>query len=100
MPDDAELARWAKTLVVFAFRNGPLEDIHSGLTCPTCSGKQEYGKITDEEMKDLMKEAVNRVYTLLLKKDQNPEDYPGLLQVGDMLTSEWDSPMATEQFLK
>jgi hypothetical protein len=31
------VAREAKALVALAFRNGPIEDIHAGKLCPTCT---------------------------------------------------------------
>ena len=50
----------AKSLVADCFRNGPLEDLHAK------------GKISQEEMKELMKYAVNRMfYWLWLKKNSN-----------------------------
>jgi hypothetical protein len=37
--DQSDLIREAKAIVVLAFRNGPIEDVHAGKTCPTCNGK-------------------------------------------------------------
>jgi hypothetical protein len=51
---DPELATEAKIIVVLAFRNGPIEDIHAGKDCPTCSRKSEYSHITQTEMKKIM----------------------------------------------
>jgi hypothetical protein len=31
---DPELAREANALVALAFRNGPIEDLHAGRSCP------------------------------------------------------------------
>ena len=55
MPLNPELAAEAKCIVALAFRNGPIEDIHAGKDCPTCSGKSEYSHITQTEMKKMMK---------------------------------------------
>jgi len=33
-PEIRELARESKALVALAFRNGPIEDMHAGETCP------------------------------------------------------------------
>ena len=38
---DPELAREAKALVALAFRNGSIEDLHAGRSCPTCSGNAD-----------------------------------------------------------
>jgi hypothetical protein len=54
--------------VVLAFRNGPIEDVHAGKPCPTCDGDPEYSHITQEEMRRIMKTAVDRIYTMLLMK--------------------------------
>jgi hypothetical protein len=47
-----QLAREAKAIVAVAFRNGPIEDIHAGGPCPTCTGQAGYSRITDAESKD------------------------------------------------
>lgn len=62
---DPGLAREAKGPVALAFRNGPIEDVHAGRECPTCAGKTEYSRITDAEMKNIMKNAVDTIYKLL-----------------------------------
>jgi hypothetical protein len=56
---DPNLAMEAKALVALAFRNGPIEDLHAGRPCPACSGQPGISHITDEEMKGLMKSAVD-----------------------------------------
>ena len=55
---DPELAAEAKSIVALAFRNGPIENVHAGKECPTCAGKPEYSHITQGEMKNIMKLAV------------------------------------------
>ncbi len=80
MADDSEhrkLAREAKAIVALAFRNGPIEDVHAGRTCPTCMGHPGYSRISDAEIKAIMKNAVNRVYALLRLKDSDPDATPG-----------------------
>src|SRR6202030_1864654 len=67
-PDQHDLVREAKAIVVLAFRNGPIEDLHAGKPCPACEGKSGYSRISDAEMKVIMKNAVNRIYSLLLLK--------------------------------
>jgi hypothetical protein len=39
---DLRLAREAKALGLLAFRNRPIEDLHSGRACLQCSGDPEY----------------------------------------------------------
>jgi len=69
---DPELAAEARALVALAFRNGPIEDLHAGRACTACSGNPEISHITDEEMKAIMKSAVNTVYRLLWLRDSDP----------------------------
>jgi len=59
---DPELAAEAKSIVALAFRNGPIEDVHAGKKCPACAGNHEYSHITQAEMKNIMKRAVDTVY--------------------------------------
>ena len=62
---DEGLAEEAKSIVALAFRNGPIEDVHAGIECQHCAGKTVYSHITQGEMKAIMKNAVNKVYSLL-----------------------------------
>ena len=48
---DPVLALEAKMIVALAFRNSPIEDLHAGKPCPTCSADSGYSRISDEEMK-------------------------------------------------
>ena len=63
---DPDLAEEAKALVALAFRNGPIEDLHAGRPCTVCSGNQEISHISDEEMKAIMKSAVNNSLSPLM----------------------------------
>ena len=90
--DSDSIADEAKAIVALAFRNGPIENVHAGEQCPTCSRDSHYSGITQSEMKDIMKNAVNSVYTLLLLKDQEPEKYNRLVQLGLLFTVDWDDP--------
>ncbi len=93
MTSNQQHAEEAKAIVALAFRSGPIEDVHAGKNCPTCSGKPEYSGITDLEMKDIMKKAVDRVYTLLRLKQDEPEQFNTLVQFGSLYTSRWDDPV-------
>ena len=90
--DQCDLIREAKAIVVLAFRNGPIEDLHAGQTCPTCNGKSGYSRISDAEMKHIMKHAVNRVYWLLRLKADDPDKYEQQMAYGERSTLTWDDP--------
>ena len=87
-----QLAREAKAIVLLAFRNGPIEDVHAGFPCPACSQESRYSRISDSEMKTIMKTAVNRVYTLLRFKTENPAEFERLMRFGTLSTLRWDDP--------
>ena len=87
-----QLASEAKAFVALAFRNGPIEGVHAGLTCPTCADKTRYSRVSDSEMKTIMKSAVNRMYTLLLLKTTDPAQFDALMRYGSLFTGRWDDP--------
>lgn len=91
-PEDPQIAREAKAIVALAFRNGPIEQVHAGKLCPTCGGGSEYSHITDDEMKAIMKSAVDRVYTLLLLKSRDPNGYARQIAFGARYVTKWDEP--------
>jgi hypothetical protein len=82
----------AKSIVLHSFRNGPIENVHTGSACPTCAGKSKYSHITDAEMKRIMKHAVDWVYTLLWLRLHAPEEYTVFLHRGMLYTGAWDKP--------
>ena len=90
--DRQQLAREAKAIVALAFRNGPIEQIHAGRRCPTCTGRSGFSRITDAEIKLIMKNAVDQVYALLSLKNQNPEEYESQMRLGERYTAKWDDP--------
>lgn len=87
---DTNLMRVSKALVNQCVRNTGLEDLHGGITPDSKTGDfsdvkvvtpygeipwTELSRISDEEMKPLMKEIVNKVYTylyLMLKENMTP----------------------------
>jgi hypothetical protein len=87
-----QIAREAKAIVALAFRNGPIEQIHAGRSCPTCIGRAGFSRITDDEMKSIMKNAVNRLYELLVLKEEDPVEYESKIQFGERYTARWDEP--------
>jgi len=89
---DTELATEAKIIVALAFRNGPIEDVHAGKECPHCAGKPEFSHITQDEMKNITKQAVDALYKLLWLKQNDPEKYARTLEYGERSTRWWDDP--------
>ncbi len=87
-----QLAREAKAFVALAFRNGPIENIHAGYPCPTCANEHGYSRISDSEMKVIMKSAVNRMYTLLRLKATDPTGFENLLAFSALYVKRWDEP--------
>lgn len=92
------LEREAKAIVLLALRNGPIEDIHAGAACPTCAGKAGVSRITDDEMKRIMKTAVDRVFTLLALRTESPDQYEELLAFATLQTTRWDPPRRISEF--
>jgi len=90
------VAREAKAIVALAFRNGPIENVHAGKVCPTCDGKPEYSHITQEEMRSIMKSAVDHLYTYLVLKENDEAAYEALLSFGEKYTLEWNEPVLTK----
>jgi hypothetical protein len=96
LENSSQVAREAKAIVALAFRNGPIEDVHAGKTCPTCHGKAKYSHITQGEMRQIMKAAVDQVYTFLVLKERDPKAYEALLSLGERYTTAWDEPVLTK----
>ena len=80
--EKAHAAILAKAITAICVRNGYLEDLHAGITPSSMAGDYSdvkvvtpYGeipwgkvsRISDEEMKRLMKGIVNQVYTFLCR---------------------------------
>jgi hypothetical protein len=90
--DQRDLAREAKAIVALAFRNGPIEDLHAGRPCSACLGRSGFSRISDDEMKVIMKNAVNHVYKLLRLKADDPDGYVREIALGERYTAKWDEP--------
>jgi hypothetical protein len=88
----SNLAKEAKAIVALAFRNGPIEDLHGGQPCPTCVDTPGVSKISDADMKRIMKNAVNHVYTLLHLKESDPDAYARAIAYGARCAASWDEP--------
>ena len=89
---DPDLASEAKALVALAFRNGPVENLHAGKPYPACNGQPGISHITDEEMKGLMKSAVDALYRLLWLREFDPRSCDENLALGRRYTSHWEDP--------
>ena len=92
IPNHHQLANEAKAIVALAFRNGPIEDVHAGKTCPTCDENPKYSHITEREMKLIMKNAVDQVFRLLSLKRSSPREYEAQIRFGNLYTAKWDEP--------
>lgn len=97
---DPDLAMEAKALVALAFRNGPIEALHAGKPCAVCSGKQDVSHISDEEMKAIMKSAVDTLYRLLWMRESDLAAYNEKLAMGQRFTLHWDDPELKEPTTK
>ncbi len=95
---DDQRKQLAKSVVAAAFRNGEIENVHAGQTCPTCHGKPEYSHVSQEDMKVIMKDAVNRMYSLLYWLDNDQEKLFKVLDFHSRMTSKWDDPEALDLF--
>jgi hypothetical protein len=89
---DHTLAIEAKAMVALAFRNGPIEGLHAGKPCAACAGRQEISHISDEEMKAIMKSAVDTLYRLLWQRENDSAAYLKNLALGERYTMQWDDP--------
>lgn len=80
----------ANALVAWAFRNGPLEDLHAGKTSELLSDPS-LSRITEDEMKELMIFASKTLAKLLELKEAKPEIYrEGIEAYGAMYCSNWE----------
>jgi hypothetical protein len=64
----------ANAIVAWAFRNGPLEDLHAG-TYSELLEDRTLSRITDDEMKALMLYACEQMEQLLRLKESDPDEY-------------------------
>jgi len=64
----------ANAIVAYAFRNGPIEDLHAGKSSQLLDNP-ELSRITDDEMKAVMLNACRCVEKLLREKQDDPGAY-------------------------
>jgi hypothetical protein len=99
-------ARLAKVMAMMCVRNTKLEDIHAGLVPVTKTGDYsdvvvvdaegrkipwpEVSHIDDDQMRELMKEIVNRLYTFHMRID-DPE-FQVWIDRWAAVAGKWDDP--------
>jgi hypothetical protein len=103
----------AKSIAALCVRNTFLEDLHSGTTPASKTGDysdvkvvtpygeipwQKLSRISDEEMKRLMKEIVDKVYTFLCRQEE-AAFIEAFMQLGRRYAAHWDEPELTENFV-
>ena len=103
----------AKALAVLCVRHTFLEDLHSGTGVISKTGDysdvkvvtsdreipwNEVSRISDEEMKKLMKQVVNKLYTVLMSLE-NEEAMQIVFSGGRDYTYNWDDPEFLPKFL-
>jgi hypothetical protein len=106
-------AALAKAITALCVRNTFLEDLHAGTTPSSKTGDYSdvkvvtpYGeipwsklsRISDAEMKRLMQEIVNCVYSFLYRQDDRAF-LTAFLQLGSRYTARWDEPQLKEDFV-
>lgn len=80
----------ANAIVVYAFRNGPLEDRHKGESSELLENPK-LRRITDAEMKELMLNACEHMEKLLRLKQEDPTAYyQKLLGFSMQFCRDWD----------
>jgi hypothetical protein len=104
----------AKALAVLCVRNTFLEDLHAGQSAVSIAGDysdvkvvtpereipwNELSRISDEEMKILMKQVVNKLYTVLMSLDDD-EAMRLVFSGGRDYAAHWDEPEFLPTFLK
>ena len=112
-PPDHHVAQTAKRIVVNCFRNTMLEELHAGSGPVTRMGDysdvkvidgegterawNECSHIDDAEMKALMRDCVERVYTYL--KCIGDEELETLMRRYDASIARWDRPKLSRKLL-
>ena len=107
-------AQTAKTLAVMCVRNTHLEDLHAGISPVSKTGDYsdvkvidgegrqipwtELSRISDDEMRQLMKQVVNRLYTWFVKTEDLA--FHNRLERWISGTQKWDDPELDEVFME
>jgi hypothetical protein len=111
--DNSRAALLAKAIAALCVRNTFLEDLHCGRTPASQSGDysdvkvvtpygeipwRELSRLSDAEMKRLMKEIVDKIYTFLCRQKE-PDFLEAFLRMGEMYGGRWDEPRLAEGFV-
>jgi hypothetical protein len=106
-------ASLAKAITALCVRNTYLEDLHAGTTPSSKTGDYSdvkvvtpYGdipwkklsRLSDAEMKRLMQEIVNNVYSFLCRQEDRAF-LAAFLQLGNRYAARWDEPELKEDFV-
>jgi hypothetical protein len=94
--DRQQLARAQKQSSPWRSATDRLRISMPGRPCPTCTGQAGYSRITDAEMKVIMKNAVDHVYALLSLKTKEPGKYESQIRMGEPYTAAWDEASISE----
>ena len=112
------LSDYAKAMVAYCFRNTYLEDLHTGIFPSSKTGDysdvkvvspygeipwNELSRISDEEMKRLIKECVDKMFTTLVTEFMSPAEQECIrnrLVWNIAATQHWDEPKAVETDMK
>jgi hypothetical protein len=105
-------ARLAKVMAMMCVRNTKLENLHAGLVPVTKTGDYSdvvvldaegrkipwanVSHIDDAQMRELMKEIVNRLYTFQMRFD-DPE-FQARIDRWDAVSAKWDEPELDRRF--
>ena len=73
-PGGFHLRDEANAIVAYAFRNGPIEDLHAGEPSELLTNKR-LSRLTDEGIKTIMIFACDKVEELLRLKLMHPDEY-------------------------
>jgi hypothetical protein len=103
----------AKAMAVYAFRNTSIENLHSGKFPTSVTGDysdvfvtdakgnkipwNDVSRISDPEMKTLMKEIVNSLYTFY-HEINDPKKCGRFLNYNLSLSAKWDEPELNKEF--
>ena len=107
-------AKLAKVMTMMSVRNTKLDDIHAGVVPVTKTGDYtdvvaldaegrripwpEVSHIDDTQMRELMKEVVNRLYTFHMKCDDG--EFRKHLDRWMTVADKWDEPELDQTFLR
>jgi hypothetical protein len=69
----------ANALTAYAFRNGPIENLHAGKYSPLIDDP-DLCRITNDEMKELMIAASEKLAAILRLRDSDPDRYRRFVQ--------------------